>query len=886
MAIGFQPVGAALPPRRDSIVTAAAAPVPSGNDWGNSINVPLARDRMIETFEREQLPSEVKSTLAAALAGDLHYQALLFSAMLDTWPKLQKAIDEIARLTAVAPWKVVPFARRGDKPDAKAEALAKDVEALIWGMKPRPARMEAGLEETMRALVRGYYYGHEVSEIRWEKQDGGWKPRATKSVPARFYGYPYDVAEDPEDRLMFDPNGMNGARAFEDFPDHRFLIAIHAGHGGHPANAAPLRALAAYWLAAVYGLKWFMNFTQLYGIPWRHAEVADSKDTNAVKNALSLIGSNGYLVTNPGTKINILSPGSTSGASLPQRELIALADEQCDKFILGQTLTSGTDGSGSRALGEVHQGTLDGVVDGVTDFVGGILTHQLIPAIVALNFGGRTDLPEFWAKREEAKDEKGNAERMEIVTRIGVPMSEAYVYENLGIPIPAAGDKLFESAKPEPPPADPNAPPGMPPIQGKAMAKAWMPAKPNPADKSQVKAADANGWKMFDGKSGTLGIPRREMPQIASGNRAAMVSFLKARGIESKRETVKASSLKPTQAEYSPSKVQAAKDYQGGNRAILISEDNHVVDGHHQWMSADGREIEVIRLMAPIARVLMMAHRMPSTTVAAASAAALIIEAGGFRTLEDGRVIYIERTRSDSPGDASAGQYRKLGNSPKETSDKKADREKQRQPVPEPSAEDLRNPKAKPDDDDPDETSDLEKARKEYEAEQLEESMTGFPEIGKEMKGQLPRPEDLPEDDPLRGDVQMIWDRFKKETRNEDSDGRAVIAPSGAAQYFAPKGTRANLDDLRQQMNEQGFNFENPSDMLQAIYESLEGRKSWGTKSTGDTYDVAAADASQVARLEALMKQAEEAINSDGIVDEDAVASMLSAAWVSGAKES
>jgi hypothetical protein len=123
MQTGFRPVGAALPPRRDSLVQAAAAPpaAAGGSDWGISINVPLARDRMLEYFEREQLPGDVKSTLAAALNGDLHLQHLLFTAMLDTWPKLQKAIEEIARLVSVAPWKVHPYAKRGGKLDAAAE---------------------------------------------------------------------------------------------------------------------------------------------------------------------------------------------------------------------------------------------------------------------------------------------------------------------------------------------------------------------------------------------------------------------------------------------------------------------------------------------------------------------------------------------------------------------------------------------------------------------------------------------------------------------------------------------------------------------------------------------------------------------------------------------
>lgn len=190
----------------------------------------------------------------------------------------------------------------------------------------------------MKALAIGYYFGHAVQEIRWEQKGGLWKPRATKPLAARYFGYPYELVPegDPEDRLMLDPEGGTGARNLIDFPDHRFLIGINKGHPGHPAVAAPLRSLAAYWLAAVYGLKWFMNFTQLFGIPWRHAEVADSKDENAVKAALASIGANGYIVTKPGTKINILDAKQT-GQSLPQRELIDLADRQCDIFVLGQS---------------------------------------------------------------------------------------------------------------------------------------------------------------------------------------------------------------------------------------------------------------------------------------------------------------------------------------------------------------------------------------------------------------------------------------------------------------------------------------------------------------------------------------------------------------------
>lgn len=604
------PVGSALPPRRDQLVTAAAMPEPpKGGGWDSwAINVPRARDRMLEFFEREQLPGDVRATLAAALNGDLHFQHLLFIAMMDSWPKLQTNITEIAREVSIAPWKVIPFAKRGEDPEPKAEELAKEVEEIVWRMKPDAKRGENGFEDTVSSLAMGYFYGHTVEEIRWFRAgDGLWKPRATKPLAARYYGYPYEDSpnDDPEERLMLDPDGMQGARNFIDFPDHRFLVGINKGHKGHAAVSAPLRALAPYWLAAVYGLKWLMNFTQLYGIPWRHAEVANPKDRNKVEAALANIGSSGFIVTETGTKINILSPASTAGTQLPQRELIELADRQCDTFILGQTLTSGTDESGSRALGEVHEKTRTKRVDAVADFVGKILTYQLAPAIVALNWGtDRGDVPEIWAKPEEARDEGALAERDEKlgITSGKTPVGRAWFYERHGIPMPADGDELLveESAEQEIPP--------VPSI---------------PAAGTKIEAADAGiTWKRFPANSGTLGIPRAEMPQIASGNRAAMVNFLKARGIASAEETVQADSLKPTQAEFSPEKVRGAMDYRGGNRAILVSSDDHVVDGHHQWMASveKGDDIRVIRIMAPISRVLMMAHRMPSTKVAAADA--------------------------------------------------------------------------------------------------------------------------------------------------------------------------------------------------------------------------------------------------------------------------
>lgn len=145
----------------------------------------------------------------------------------------------------------------------------------------------------------------------------------------------------------------------------------------------------------------------------------------------------------------------------------------------------------------------------------------------------------------------------------------------------------------------------------------------NKGSTQNLKGKDiGDGWSEFSDQSGTIGIPRAEMPQIKAEHRGAMVNFMNARGIAHQEETVAADSLKPTQAEFSQEKVDKAKNYEGGNRSILISSDNHVLDGHHQWMAAReaGEDVKVIRLNAPIRDLITIANEFPSSTTSEGSA--------------------------------------------------------------------------------------------------------------------------------------------------------------------------------------------------------------------------------------------------------------------------
>lgn len=443
----FQPVGAALPPRRESTVEAAHVAQPSRNVTIDveGIVPQKAQDRFYELIEREQIPTDVRNTLAGALTGDLQRQQLLFQAMLDTWPMLQKCVEEVADSVASFHWKVEPNKDRDGEATEAAKNKADLVKRGITSTRPHAACNENNFKDAIKDIARGYYMGHQVIETLWTRKDGEIVPRAFKTLPTRFYSYP--IITEENDRLMLCRDGRySGVGALEDFPPHHFLIAIKRGHTGHPTIAAPLRALAGYWIAAVYGLKYFLKFAQLFGVPFRWAEYADPTSKTDVCTMLANIGNGGWAAFPKDTKMNVID-AAKGGQSLPQKDLIEMADEQCQMFILGQTLTSNVGDSGSRALGDVHESVRGDKVKSVSDFVGGILSNQLACSIVALNYGEDSEVPDICADIPVHKDEKGMAERDKMLREAFPDMewSEKQVRDRHGINKPEDEDDTFHA---------------------------------------------------------------------------------------------------------------------------------------------------------------------------------------------------------------------------------------------------------------------------------------------------------------------------------------------------------------------------------------------------------------------------------------------------------
>jgi len=145
-------------------------------------------------------------------------------------------------------------------------------------------------------------------------------------------------------------------------------------------------------------------------------------------------------------------------------------------------------------------------------------------------------------------------------------------------------------------------------------------------------------WELFPAELGSLGVQRSDMPQVEASHRGALIAFLAARGIAHKAGEMPANELQPTQAMFSPAKVERARK-NDGDRSVLVSLDLYVVDGHHQWYAAlqddPAGPLPIIIFDASVEKLLVEMGEFPSVVRDNATVSPEIDAA-----LRSGRLIY------------------------------------------------------------------------------------------------------------------------------------------------------------------------------------------------------------------------------------------------------
>lgn len=416
-------------------------PTASSNDDLMRILRPEVRPRWRNLTISQYTPQQVETILRNAIMGELSYQWELFDIMEDTWDRLAKNLGELKRAVQSYQWRVEPWTEDDAEASPDAVKRAKLVSHVLWRMRPDPAADERAFPGIIEDLLDAWGKGISVVELVWEQRQV--KEFGTIwAVQSGAWVHPMNYALDATGRLGI----KSGNGPVQQFPEHKFLIAIAKAKTAHFCCSARLRALAWWWAASNFSSEWLLNCAQVFGVPIRWATypaTAAQGLIDKIGDALENMGSAGWAAFPEGTNLNILDQGKTSGQS-PQDGILDRADRKCDLLILGQTLTSDAGDRGTQALGTVHWNVRSDVVDAAARFVEEVVEQQLVPAILQLNFDDTELCPEICAEPRRQEDRVANAERDKLLIDIGLPLPKNWLYERHDVPIPAEGEEVVE----------------------------------------------------------------------------------------------------------------------------------------------------------------------------------------------------------------------------------------------------------------------------------------------------------------------------------------------------------------------------------------------------------------------------------------------------------
>lgn len=242
------------------------------------------------------------------------------------------------------------------------DEIAQAVETRVDALLATPLRIEPSdtpEAENLNAILKewffeiatgamnGLFFGYSVQEAVYELKPEGY-------IGLQWIGEkPMEWFEPKNDgRLIYRPDGTGvGSEVDQVF---KFFLTRRKATYQQPYGKALLATL--YWLFFFKqnGFKFWAKFLERFGTPILLGKCKDT-DTEDMSRALLNAHAQSVLSIDIEDDVSILSASGSSGtAGAAFESFNNQLIRQIQKVVLGQTLTSGTDGVGSRALGQVH----------------------------------------------------------------------------------------------------------------------------------------------------------------------------------------------------------------------------------------------------------------------------------------------------------------------------------------------------------------------------------------------------------------------------------------------------------------------------------------------------------------------------------------------------
>lgn len=310
------------------------------------------------------------------------------------------------------------------------------VKSLEWGIDRGKARSRQAkliedlfknldIDGIISAILQAPLFGYQPLEVMWEKVGNYIVPKDVVGKPPRWFVF----NEDNEPRFRTKQDPVNG----EALPDRKFLFARHKATYENPYGLAELSR--CFWPITFKrgGLKFWVIFTEKYGMPFligKHPRGTDEKDNDALLEKLEAMVQDAVAVIPDDSSVEFLESGRGGNASSSQiyEKLIEMCKTEVSISILGQNLTTQVKG-GSFAAAQSHMQVRSDIVHSDRKLVEKTL-NELIGWVWSYNFiDGERPVFSMW---EEEDVDKDLADRDKTLSDAGVRFTKAYYMKAYG----------------------------------------------------------------------------------------------------------------------------------------------------------------------------------------------------------------------------------------------------------------------------------------------------------------------------------------------------------------------------------------------------------------------------------------------------------------------
>ena len=328
--------------------------------------------------------------------------------------------------------------------DDSAEALA-DAELVrqFFGREE--------LEDEIFDILDAIGKGISVTEVLWELSEQQWMPVRLE------YRLPQWFDFEPGGRGWVVRRPDQGGDWVELEP-WKYVLHQSAAKSGLPIRGGLARIAAWAWLFKNLTLRDWLRFCEAYGQPIRvgkYDQGASGEDKDVLWRAVANVAADAAAIIPEGMSIEFLQDFTVRGRSNVYADLVAYIDAQLSVAVLGQTLTTQEGGSGSYALGQVHDRVRGDIERSDARQLAATLRRDLVIPIVELNRGPRENYPRVIIRREDTADMQVLSTALPQLVPLGLPVAVDDVLARLGLPRPTDDQDVLTTAAPAAVPENP-----------------------------------------------------------------------------------------------------------------------------------------------------------------------------------------------------------------------------------------------------------------------------------------------------------------------------------------------------------------------------------------------------------------------------------------------